>query len=123
MEDRWNDRDVVELAQRLFNLMRKKYGGGTTLNELAILNYVFVCRVSGDAVTATGAAEFLNMPLTTALRALHKMLENGFLKESRDPSDGRVIIYRMSDNYSSQGDKDIKSLLDWINICRKKKYS
>lgn len=42
--------NLIRFASLLFNKMSNKYGGDTTLNELVIMNYGFVCHVRGEDI-------------------------------------------------------------------------
>ena len=100
-------------ASMLFNMMANKYGGATTLNELTMLNYGFVCSARGEDVSVTNAARDLDMPKSTASRILTGMRSKGFVTEETHPTDRRKRVFRLADAYLDKGDSDIRELLDW----------
>ena len=100
-------------ASLLFNKMSTKYGGSTTLNELTMLNYGFVCNARGEEISVTNAARDLNMPKSTASRILTGMRAKGFVTEMTHPTDRRKRVFRLKAAYLNKGDTDIKELLDW----------
>ena len=105
--------NFIELARMLFTRMAEKYGGTTTLNELKMLNYGFVCFAQGEDVSVTQAAEDLEMPKSTVSRILTEMRAKGFVTEEIHPHDGRRRVFRLAEDYREGGDTDIKRFLDW----------
>jgi len=105
--------NLIAFASLLFNRMSAKYGGATTLNELAILNYGFVCHARGTDIYVTQASADLNMPKSTVSRILTGMRCKGFVTEEVDPSDRRRRIFKLGNEYLNRGDKDIQIFLDW----------
>ncbi len=97
----------------LFNRMSEKYGGATTLNELVMLNYGFVCHVQGDAIYVTTAASDLGMPKSTVSRILTGMRAKGFVTEKAHATDRRRRIFSLAAAYLNTGDKGIRNFLDW----------
>ncbi len=106
-------KNLIMFASLLFNMMSEKYGGGTTLNELTMLNYGFVCNARGEDISVTNAARDLDMPKSTASRILTGMRSNGFVTEEAHPTDRRRRVFRLKPAYLNRGDDDIKILLDW----------
>jgi hypothetical protein len=107
--------NLIQFAARLFNRMAEKYGGGTTLNELTLLNYGFVCHARGIDICVTQASTDLKMPKSTVSRILTGMRSKGFLSEEVHPSDRRRRVFKLADAYLNHGDTDIKKLLDWCS--------
>ena len=107
--------NLVRFASLLFNRMAQKYGGSTTLNELLMLNYGFVCQSKGKEITVTQAAIDLDMPKSSVSRILTGMRAKGFVHESIDPTDKRRRIFRLSSRYLGQGKKDIERFLQWVS--------
>ena len=105
--------NLIAFAALLFNRMAEKYGGGTTLNELTLLNYGFVCHARGIDVCVTQASRDLDMPKSTVSRILTGMRSKGFVTEHVDTNDRRRRIFRLADDYLNQGDDDIQRFLDW----------
>ena len=93
--------------------MAEKYGGATTLNELTLLNYGFVCHANNQDMCVTQASQDLNMPKSSVSRILTGMRAKGFVTESTHPFDRRRRIFTLADEYLNQGDKDIQNLLRW----------
>ena len=107
--------NLIRFASFLFNRMAQKYGGATTLNELLMLNYGFVCHSKGKDITVTQAAFDLEMPKSSVSRILTGMRAKGFVHESIDPADKRRRIFRLSSRYLGQGEKDIERFLQWVS--------
>jgi DNA-binding MarR family transcriptional regulator len=95
--------------------MAQKYGGATTLNELLILNYGFMCHSTGKEITVTQSAIDLDMPKSSVSRILTGMRAKGFVRETTDPTDKRRRIFRLSSRYLGQGEKDIERFLKWVS--------
>jgi len=93
--------------------MSEKYGGATTLNELVMLNYGFVCQSRGEAIYVTQAAKDLHMPKSTVSRILTGMRAKGFVSEQAHPNDRRRRIFRLAESYLDTGGSDIRHFLDW----------
>lgn len=97
----------------LFSRMADKYGGTTTLNELKLLNYGFVCFAQGRDITVTQAAADLGMPKSTVSRILTEMRAKGFVTEEIHPEDRRRRLFRLAEAYRHNGDIDIRRFLSW----------
>ena len=106
-------KNLIMFASLLFNKMSKKYGGATTLNELTMLNYGFVCDARGENISVMNAARDLGMAKSTVSRILTGMRAKGFISEATDPSDRRRRNFRLAESYLNRGDTDIQELLDW----------
>ena len=107
--------NLIRFAARLFNRMSDKYGGGTTLNELTLLNYGFVCNARGIDICVTQASTDLGIPKSTVSRILTGMRAKGFVSEEVHPSDRRRRVFKLADAYLDRGDTDIELLLDWCS--------
>lgn len=105
--------NLIRFAALLFRTMADKYGWSTTLNELTMLNYGFVCHAKGEHICLTKASAELDMAKSTASRLLTGMRAKGFVKESVDTSDRRRRIFELTDAYLGKGDADIKMLIEW----------
>ena len=105
--------NLIQFASVLFNMMANKYGGATTLNELTMLNYGFVCNAQGVDITVTQASIDLGIPKSTVSRILTGMRMKGFVTEDIHPNDRRRRIFTLADAYLSRGDVEIRKLLDW----------
>ena len=105
--------NLITFASLLFHRMSDKYGGTTTLNELVMLNYGFVCHAREDAIYVTKAARDLNMPMSTVSRILTGMRAKGLVTEQVHPNDRRRRIFNLSDAYLNRSDNDISQLLAW----------
>jgi len=108
-------RNLIMFASLLFNKMSNKYGGSTTLNELVMLNYGFVCNVRGEAIYVTNAARELAMATSTVSRILTGMRAKGFVVEETHPTDRRRRIFHLAETYLNKGDSDIRDLLQWCS--------
>jgi len=111
--DTKNRENLVRLAALLFTMMANKYGGTTTLNELVMLNYGFVCHAKGKEICVTQAANDLNIPKSTISRILTGMRAKGFVNEFDHPTDRRRRIFKLTDRYLARGHADMATLLDW----------
>jgi len=107
--------NLIRFASLLFNRMSDKYGGATTLNELKMSNYAFVCHASGIIMSVTRASKELKIPISTMSRIMTSMRAKGFLTEEEHPTDRRRRVFRMADAYLGLGDSDIRMLLDWCD--------
>ena len=105
--------NLIHFAALLFRTMADKYGCSTTLNELLMMNYGFVCHVNGKDFCVTKASADLDMAKSTASRLLTGMRTKGFVKEYTDPSDRRRRIFKLADTYLARADSDISDLLAW----------
>ena len=105
--------NLIRFAAMLFNRMAEKYGGATTLNELLMLNYGFVCHNKGIDISLTQAAIDLEMPKSTVSRILTGMRAKGFINEFAHPTDRRRRVFKLADAYLDRGDEDIRRLLAW----------
>ncbi len=111
--------NFIEFAAMLFRRMHQKYGGGTTLNELVLLNYGFLCHSRGETIGITKAAGDLGMSKSTVSRIVTGMRAKGFVKEIEHPTDGRRRVFTLADAYLGRGDDDIQKFLVW---CAKKEH-
>jgi len=105
--------NLIQFVAMLFRRMNQKYGGGTTLNELVLLNYGFLCNSRGETLGVTKAAHDLGMSKSTVSRILTGMRAKGFVKELEHPTDGRRRVFTLADAYLHKGDDDIQIFLDW----------
>ena len=105
--------NIIMFAALLFNKMSRKYGGSTTLNELLMLNYGFVCNARGEDISVMNAVRDLKMAKSTVSRILTGMRSKGFITEETHPHDRRRRLFRLADAYLNRGDADIRELLDW----------
>lgn len=105
--------NLIRFASLLFSTMATKYGGSTTLNELLMLNYGFVCHATGKELRVTSASKDLQIPKSTVSRLLTDMRAKGFVKERQHPLDRRKRIFHLADQYLDRGNTDIQQLLDW----------
>ena len=83
--DQARRQNLIMFASLLFNKMAKKYGGATTLNELTMLNYGFVCHARGEDLSVMNATRDLGMPKSTVSRILTGMRAKGFIIEEVNP--------------------------------------
>ena len=105
--------NLIKFAAILFRRMHQKYGGGTTLNELVLLNYGFLCHSRGETISVTKAALDLGMSKSTVSRIITGMRAKGFVKELEHPTDGRRRVFTLADAYLGRGDDDIRKFLAW----------
>ena len=105
--------NLIRFAALLFKTMSDKYGGATSLNELLMLNYGFVCQSKGKEFCVTQASVDLSITKPTVSRILTGMRAKGFVSEFPHPTDRRRRIFRLTSTYSERGDADIQTLLDW----------
>lgn len=105
--------NLIRFAELLFSMMTEKYGGNTTLNELLMLNYGFVCQSQGTDICVTRASVDLNMPKSTVSRILTGMRAKGFVREFQHPTDRRRRIFKLHEHHVQRGNADIERLLSW----------
>ena len=105
--------NLISFASLLFNKMSDKYGGDTTLNELVIMNYGFVCHARGEDIRVTKAATDLDIPKSTVSRVLTGMRAKGFIREYPHPTDRRRRVFKLADSYLNRGFTDMQQLLEW----------
>ena len=105
--------NLIRFASLLFNKMSDKYGGDTTLNELVIMNYGFVCHVRGEDIRVTKTATDLDIPKSTVSRILTGMRAKGFVREYPHPTDRRRRIFKLADSFLNRGFTDMRQVLEW----------
>jgi len=106
-------KNLFRLTSLLLSALTRKYGGSTTLNELLILNYGFVCHLKGKELCVTGASTDLRIPKSTTSRILTKMRANGLVREFQHPTDRRRTYFRLAEDYLAEGSHEIGKLLEW----------
>lgn len=106
-------KNLIRFASLLFSTMATKYGGSTTLNELLMLNYGFICHSTGKELRVTSASKDLQMPKSTVSRLLTGMRAKGFVKEHQHQLDRRKRVFHLADEFLDRGNTDIEQLLDW----------
>jgi len=109
--DRRNN--LIMFASLLFGKMSEKYGGTTTLNELRLLNYGFVCSARGEDICLMNAVRDLGIHKSTASRILKGLRAKHFIVETAHPTDRRRKAFRLADAYLNRGDSDIQEMLQW----------
>ncbi len=114
--DQIRRKNLIMFASLLFNKMTKKYGGATTLNELRMLNYGFVCDARGEEISVMNAARELGMTKSTVSRILTGMRAKGFVIEEMHAKDRRRRIFRLADAYLNKTDSDMRDLLQWCSV-------
>jgi len=105
--------NLIKFAAMLFRRMSEKYGGSTTLNELVILNYGFLCHSRGETIGVTKAAHDLAMSKSTVSRIVTGMRAKGFVTEAVHPTAVRRREFTLADAYLGRGDDDIQKFLAW----------
>lgn len=105
--------NLIRLASLMFEKTLSKYGGGTTLNELVIMNYGFICHARGQDIGVTKTATDLGIPKSTVSRILTKMRAKGFIFEHAHPTDRRQRIFKMADSFLDRTHSDMQQILEW----------
>ena len=108
--------NLIRFASLLFNKMSDKYGGDTTVNELVIMNYGFVCHARGEDIRVTKAATDLDIPKSTVSRVLTGMRAKGFICEYPHPTDRRRRIFKLADSFLNRAHADMRQVLEWCAI-------
>ena len=108
-------KNLITFASLLFNKMSREYGGATTLNELTLMNYGFVCNARNQEICVTTAARDLEMAKSTVSRILTGLRAKRFVIETPHPTDRRKRVFHLSEAYLQKGDSDIRELLDWCS--------
>ena len=105
--------NLIRFASLLFNKVSDKYGGDTTLNELVIMNYGFICHSRGEDIGVTKTATDLCIPKSTVSRILTGMRAKGFISEYAHPTDRRRRIFKLADSFLDRSHSDMRQMLEW----------
>ena len=95
--------------------MAEKYGGETTLNEARVINQVIHCHLKGQCCSVTALHKVTGIPVPTVSRAVANLLDDGWLSERRDPSDGRKRVITLGPRSLNRTPDDIDRGIGWIN--------
>ena len=106
---------AVGFARNLLKHLAEKYGGETTLNEVRIINQVIYCHLNERCCSVTALHKITGIPVPTVSRAVANLLEDGWLSEQRDPTDGRKRIITLGPRSLRRTSDDIDRGIGWIN--------
>jgi DNA-binding MarR family transcriptional regulator len=90
---------VVEYTRDLFRALAERFGGGTTLNELRVMNQIIRCHLAGGTCSVTALHKVTGIPIATVSRAVANLQCAGWLADRPDPSDGRKRIITLGTRY------------------------
>lgn len=108
--------NLFQFTALIFTRLSEKYGGGTTLNELLLINYGFRCHFRGTPICVSNAAIDLGMSKSTVSRIISGMRAKGIVTETRHPTDGRRHIIRLASAFLERSDIDIEEYLSWCAL-------
>ena len=109
---------VIEFMRNLFKKLAEKYGGDCTLNELRVMNQIICCHIGGRDCSVTALHKVTGIPIPTVSRTVAHLQSDGWLSESRDPTDGRKRIISLGPRSLEQTCTGITEAIQWINDFR-----
>ncbi|MEP0144501.1 MAG: hypothetical protein ABJP02_10355 [Parasphingorhabdus sp.] len=59
---------------------------------------IYICDLKDEKITISSIAHSSGIPMTTAMRYINVMTEDGLLEKSSNPSDNRMVFISTSDN-------------------------
>jgi DNA-binding MarR family transcriptional regulator len=108
------DRAVTEFARLLFHRVAQKYGGDCTVNELRVMNAVYVSNYKRETCTPTLIAITTDIPKSTVSRSLANLIDKGWLIDRKDAEDRRRRIIELSQEAKKQRKAEIAEASEWI---------
>jgi len=109
---------VIEFTRVLFGALAEKYGGGSTLNELRVMNQLIRCSLKGRHCTVTGIHKATGIPIPTVSRSVAHLQGEGWLSEQDDPDDGRKRLICLGPRSLELASDDINEFAQWFNDYR-----
>lgn len=94
--------DLVDRAEKLLHWGRLKSGVLDTGNGLfadSCWNMcldIYICGLKDEQVTVSAIAHSSGIPMTTAMRYINVMVEQGLLEKSSNPADNRMVFVAVS---------------------------
>ena len=102
-----NDFDDVELINRAKSLLQWSRFKAQTLNLGSGLFSdscwdmcldIYICDLKDEKITISSIAHSSGIPMTTAMRYINVMTEEGLLEKSSNPSDNRMVFISTSED-------------------------
>ena len=100
----------VDFLVAYFDRLGLRLKGATTLNEIRIYSTIIVASLKGFSYDNTLLSKKLGIPKATISRAVLKLIEIGFYKETVHPDDHRRRVLEFTDH----GRQQAEEWLDWI---------
>ena len=95
--DRNDVRDTFRISYLANKLVLPVYDDVKRLHGLSRGEYLLIfCLSYVDELTAQDVADVTGRPRNSISRAVHRMLDEGFLTRSPDPDDGRQALLRLT---------------------------
>lgn len=100
--DNINTEELVRRAEKLLRWSRLKaetlnLGSGLFADSCWNMCLdVYICDLKGNKITVSSIAHSSGIPMTTAMRYINVMAEEGLLEKSPNPSDNRMIFISSS---------------------------
>ncbi len=97
-----NDADLIDRAESLLKWSRLKaefLNMGTGLFSDSCWDMcldIYICDLKGQQITVSSVAHSSGIPMTTAMRYINVMSEEGLLEKTPNPSDNRMIFVSTS---------------------------
>lgn len=102
-DENQNCDEPLQQAERLLKWSRKKaetlnFGSGLFNDSCWDMCLdIYICDLKGEKVTISSVAHSSSIPLTTAMRYINLMAEEGLLHKSPNPDDNRMIFVKTTD--------------------------
>ena len=94
---------IAKFIAKLLEALSKKYGGDATLNEARVIAHCYLSHSLGKTTSITHISSSLGMPTSTAHRAVTNLIKNGWLRDERDPEDGRRRVIQLTNQAVDKG--------------------
>lgn len=107
--------DLIDRAEKFLNWGRLKSGALDTGNGLfadSCWNMcldIYICGLKDEQVTVSAIAHSSGIPMTTAMRYINVMVEQGLLQKSSNPADHRMVFVAVSPECRSKIEKLLSS--------------
>ncbi|MEM7543452.1 MAG: MarR family transcriptional regulator [Pseudomonadota bacterium] len=88
---------ISDFITTLYAVQADKYGGETTLNELRVVAECYRAHAYGHIISVSTLANSLQIPMSTAHRAVTNLIAKGWIHDRRDPEDGRRRVIELTE--------------------------
>jgi DNA-binding MarR family transcriptional regulator len=94
---------MAEWVAVLFDLIIRKYGGETTLNEFRVMNQITMCHLRGSS-PCTFPCLASNTPVkrSTISRVVSRLVQRGYIREETDPRDRRRRLIYLTKSFVTE---------------------
>ena len=103
-------KEIVDYNAAYLDMITRKYGGDSTLNEIRVMNFILRANLSGRDVGVSCVARALDMPKSTVSRAALKFRDGGWLQEVASQADGRRRHLKLTAKIVDRFDAELKIL-------------